>query len=89
MYYLEPIYSGQKSFYRKAKVYCSGDVLELVSYYTTVATFNKKTNILKINGYFSDTTKRHILEFARRVLNNPYLTSKGLDLYLAYKEVEE
>ena len=89
MYYLESIYSGQKSFYKKAKLYCSGDMLELVSYSTTVATYNTATNILKIKGYYSKTTKIHILEFAKQVLNNPGITNKSLDLYLAYREVEE
>ena len=90
-YYLEPIYSSQKSFYKKAKVcdWQSLNILELVSYSTTVATFDKTTNILKIKGYYSKTTKRHILEFARQVLNNANITSKGLDLYLNYKEWEE
>ena len=89
MYYLEPIYSSQKSFYKKAKVYCTNEGLDLVSYSTTVATYNTATNILKIKGYYSKTTKIHILEFARQVLNNPGITSKGLDLYLACREVEE
>lgn len=89
MYYLEPIYSGQKSFYRKAKVYCSGDMLELVSYSTNVATFNTTTNILKIKGYYSKTTKIHILEFTKQVLNNASITNRDLDLYLAYLEGEE
>lgn len=53
-----------KSFNNKASVIETDSFLKLQSYNTIVAVINKKENTLKINGYYSQTTGRHIREFA-------------------------
>lgn len=66
---LYPRYDSRASFYGKAKVIESNDgtVLSLVSYNTTVATYDRATNTLDVFGYYSPTTARHIREFARQL----------------------
>lgn len=62
---LQSRYSKEKSFYGKAKVinYSNGDKT-LRSYTTDVAEI--KNGKLTINGTYSDTTTRHIKEFAKQ-----------------------
>jgi len=70
LYELEPQYDRRKSFYGKAKVY--GDTtghLLLMSYSTIVAeitdgiaTEDGRPSV-KVNGWYSRTTARHINEF--------------------------
>lgn len=70
LYYLEPQYDSRKSFYKKAKVYkdSKGHLL-LVSYSTIVAeiTDGMMTEdglpTVKVNGWYSATTARHINDF--------------------------
>ncbi len=66
---LKPI-NGQQSFYNKARVRVEGDIFKLISYTTTVAEYNKKTNEMKINDYYSVTTMKHI---------NAFLVTCGFD----------
>lgn len=62
MYELKPI-DSRKSFYGKAVVTRDGDTLTLTSYTTKVATYNEATKELKVNGWYSNTTARHIRSF--------------------------
>lgn len=55
--------NGQKSFYNKAKMERVNNVTRLQSYNTIVATYNHDTNEMKINGYYSQTTAKHINAF--------------------------
>ena len=66
---LQPRYDSRASFYGKAQVIESedGTVLSLVSYDTTVATFDRLSRTLDVFGYFSATTARHIREFAKQL----------------------
>lgn len=62
--YLDVIFDARKSFYKKAYSGTWRDALYLVSYSTVVACVYK--NQLRIYGYFSPTTARHIREFAKQ-----------------------
>lgn len=70
LYDLEPKYDSRKSFYGKAKVYSdNAGRLLLMSYSTIVAeitdeiaTEDGKPSV-KVNGYYSPTTARHINDF--------------------------
>ena len=86
LYDLEPKYDSRKSFYGKAKVY-SDDVghLLLMSYSTIVAeitdaiaTEDGKPSV-KVNGWYSATTSRHI---------NDFLYQHGFDT-MSKKEMEQ
>ena len=62
---LKPIYSSQKSFYKKAYVKCyHGDVAILYSYETPVCAITYKDNkIHRLWGGYSRTTMNHVNEF--------------------------
>lgn len=73
LYELQPQFDHAKSFYKKANVYRddNGKIL-LMSYTTIVAeildeliTEDGKRH-LKVNGWYSCTTSRHINEFAQQ-----------------------
>ena len=55
--------NGQKSFYNKAKLINSNGIIKLVSYSTTVATFDTINNKMYVYGYYSQTTAKHINSF--------------------------
>lgn len=57
----------QKSYYGKALVLENESTIKLQSYETIVAVLNKKTNVLKINGWYSMTTSKHINDFLREL----------------------
>lgn len=60
---LKPI-NRQKSFYKKAIVIDSETgLMQLKSYETIVAEYNTDTNEIKVFGYYSPTTMRHINAF--------------------------
>lgn len=61
---LEPIYSNQKSFYGKARAIRENGTIKLISYSTVVAII--KNGKLHINGFYSNTTLRHIREFIKQ-----------------------
>ena len=65
IYDLKPMYTSQKSFYSKAKVIVmeSGEII-LQSYDTFVASI--KDGKVIINGFYSNTTLRHIKEFLKQ-----------------------
>lgn len=67
--HLAPIYDSRKSFGGKAIVSESpdGSVLSLISYDTTVATFDRLDGVLDVFGWYSATTARHIREFAAQL----------------------
>lgn len=73
LYELQPQYDRQKSFYKKANVYRDdeGKIL-LMSYTTIVAEYHDAIITedgkphLKVNGWYSNTTARHINEFAQQ-----------------------
>lgn len=51
------------SFYGKAIIIEDSDYIKLQSYDTIVCIFDKTYNRVKINGYYSMTTGRHIRSF--------------------------
>ena len=66
---LQAIHDSRKSFYKKAQIgeYTFGNkskAIYLKSYDTIVACIYKKQ--LRIYGYYSQTTARHIREFAKQ-----------------------
>jgi hypothetical protein len=70
LYYLEPSYNHEKSFYKKAKVYRDNNgTIYLESYNTIVAEIKDEiiepdvSNRVKVNGWYSRTTARHINDF--------------------------
>lgn len=73
LYELQPQYDRAKSFYKKANVYKDdkGHIL-LMSYTTIVAEITDAMAAedgkpkLKVNGWYSNTTARHINEFAQQ-----------------------
>ena len=54
---------GRKSFYGKCEMIEDGDTVKLQSYNTIVAEYNTKTKKMKVNGWYSMTTARHINSF--------------------------
>ena len=63
---LKPIYDRRKSFYKKAFIVRNADnSIDLLSYATIVATI--KDGKLHINGFYSNTTLRHIKEFVEQM----------------------
>lgn len=73
LYELKPQYDRAKSFYKKANVYKDDKGKILLMSYTTIvaeitdamATEDGKSK-LKVNGWYSNTTARHINEFAQQ-----------------------
>lgn len=70
---LESNFDSRASFYGKAKVIDFGTKLSLISYNTEVAVYDKETREFEIKaseysnsnqGKYSQTTSRHIREFA-------------------------
>jgi hypothetical protein len=63
---IEPV-DSRKSFYGKAKVIRSPDGNErLQSYSTIVAEYDHETGKVKVNGWYSTTTARHVNAFLAR-----------------------
>lgn len=69
-YYLEPVFDGRKSFYKKARVEVAGDGSQhLISYATEVAWIHQNllgNPIAEVYGIYSATTLRHIKEFLKQ-----------------------
>lgn len=61
---LAPI-NGRKSFYGKCQVIDNGETLDLISYSTKVASYDKATDALTVNGWYSMTTSSHIDAFCQ------------------------
>ena len=64
IYDLMPMYDSRKSFYGKAKVIEMENEIVLQSYDTFVASIKEGKVI--INGFYSNTTLRHIKEFLKQ-----------------------
>ena len=64
IYDLIPMYDSRKSFYGKAKVIEMENEIVLQSYDTFVASIKEGKVI--INGFYSNTTLRHIKEFLKQ-----------------------
>lgn len=71
--------NGRKSFNGKCRVIEDNNVLKLLSYDTIVAEYNKNTDEVKVNGYYSQTTMSHINSFLNHV-GKPKLNKKDLIL---------
>lgn len=74
---LAAIYDARQSFYGKAKVIEDGEKTILRSYDTAVAMIDGNGE-LKIRGKYSQTTTRHVKEFAKQYGFN---VDKGIDKY--------
>lgn len=61
---LEPVYSNVKSFYGKARIIRENEVIKLLSYDTIIAEI--KDNKVHINGFYSQTSTRHLKEFLQQ-----------------------
>ena len=61
---LEPVYSNVKSFYGKARIIRENEVIKLLSYNTVIAEI--KDNKVHINGFYSQTSTRHLREFLQQ-----------------------
>ena len=78
---LKTIYDNAKSFYKKAFTIEEGDEIRLVSYTTTMATYNFKNNKLILNNNtwnYTTTTLRHIKEFLKQFTNINATTKKDI-----------
>ena len=65
-YELHPQYDVRQSFYGKAKVLKDGKTIQLKSYDTIVAIYDCDKREVKVNGWYSTITARHINEFLRQ-----------------------
>lgn len=76
--YLQPHYTSNKSYYKKAIVHYDNttNTFSLQSYNTIVATYNNTTKTITKcwNGY-SQTTMKHIIDFVRQYTNTPHTTT--------------
>lgn len=54
---------SRDSFYGKAVLIHDGNITKLKSYNTIVSEYNHETNKIKVFGWYSQTTARHINEF--------------------------
>ena len=66
---LQSRFDSRKSFYGKAIINESNDgtLLTLISYDTPVATYDRLSGTLDVFGWYSNTTARHIREFANQL----------------------
>lgn len=64
---LQAIHDSRASFYGKAIVINDGMFSQLRSYDTIVAEYNHELNEVKVNGWYSSTTARHINEFLQQL----------------------
>jgi hypothetical protein len=60
-------YDLRYSFYKKAILKEENNKIVLKSYNTDVAEYDQTTNSLKVFGWFSMTTARHINEFLQQM----------------------
>lgn len=74
---LQAQYDSRASFYGKAQIDDHDDAITLYSYNTKVAEYDKRSGVLKVFGYYSATTARHIREFAKQL---GFQLPKGSDI---------
>ena len=75
---LTPAPTQQKSFRGKAQLIQDGSLTYLRSYATFVASYNQDSKELKINGFWSQTTTRHIKAFIY-MITGELLTTKEIE----------
>lgn len=73
---LKSVYDARDSFYKKAYIGEFNGCKYLKSYNTIVASIFK--NQLRVYGYFSQTTARHIREFAKQNGFDGVITAKDM-----------
>lgn len=73
---LKSIYDSRNSFYKKAYIGEYNNCKYLKSYNTVVACIFK--NQLRVYGYFSQTTARHIREFAKQNLFDGVISAEDM-----------
>jgi hypothetical protein len=88
---LQPI--NQKSFYNKALLLAGSwsysrlnNVIELMSYETITAIYNKETKELRVRGYYSKTSNNHLNAFIS-YLNSEF--KAGLKYPLYKKDIKQ
>jgi hypothetical protein len=80
--------TNQKSYYGKAILKLKeNESIDLISYFTSVASFNLKNKELEIKGFYSKTTLKHIKDFINFINRNFDLSldntsKKALERYL-------
>jgi hypothetical protein len=79
--------SKQVSYYGKALINFEGENIELLSYFTNVASFNTIDKTLRIKAFYSKTTLKHIKDFInfineRYTLQIDNTSTKALQNYL-------
>jgi TFIIF-interacting CTD phosphatase-like protein len=79
--------SKQVSYYGKALLNFEGENIELLSYLTSVASFDTIKKELKIKAFYSKTTLKHIKDFInfineRYTLQIDNTSTKALQNYL-------
>ena len=74
---------GRKSFYGKAIVINEDGKLKCRSYQTIVAEYEKDTDTLQINGWYSTTTARHINAFCDYV-GKKRVSKEDMELCISY-----
>ena len=82
---LTPAPTQQKSFGGKAQLIQDGSKTYLRSYTTFVASYDQDTKELKINGFWSPTTTRHIKAFIY-MITGELLTTKEIEKKYYRKE---
>lgn len=75
---LKPYPTQQKSFYGKACLVQEGKTTFLRSYSTFVAEYNNETQELKVHGFYSNTTTRHIKAFIY-FITGEFLSTKEIE----------
>lgn len=75
---LRPIYATQKSFYGKAKIEATENIVTLYSYGTAILKYNRRTEELTpLYDGWTQTTGRHINEFVKQYTPLSALNKKG------------
>ena len=64
---MKPQFENVKSYYKKANMDYFFDTVSLWSYNTLVAKYYTDKGVLEIYGEYSNTTLRHIKEFAQQM----------------------
>ena len=76
--YLAPEFDSAKSFYNKATVEHLPGAINLYSYNTLAATYTPDMNTFVVHNLSTQTTVRHVREFAQQC-GLPYMTKAELE----------
>lgn len=73
----------RKSFYGKAKLIYTDDdnTIELMSYSTIVAKYDRIKEKITVNGFYSNTTLRHIKEFIYQMTGEVFNKQQIIDRF--------